>query len=159
MRRIIAGLVLGAGTQSCLHVLLRGHSGTLAQASDAQSGFSRGDHFGDASLGAAGEQRRDVLPHPGSANLARNAIRVLRCRELQDQDQMRLIDLRDSRREGARIDHELHPLPRRLDSRIGHGLAQTEVVDDNVQGVDAIAWSVRLTWARTRERSADEAAA
>jgi len=57
---------------------------------------------------------------------------------------VRLIDLGDTRRERARIDHELRPLPRRLDSRIGHGLAQTEVVNDNVQQVDAIAWSVSL---------------
>ena len=52
---------------------------------------------------------------------------------------MRLIDLRDTHRERARIDHELRPLPRRIDSRSGYGLAQTEVVDDNVQHVDAIA--------------------
>jgi hypothetical protein len=59
--------------------------------------------------------------------------------ELQNQDQVRLIDLRDTSRERAGVDHELHALPRPLDGRIGHRFAQTEVVDDNVQEVDAIA--------------------
>ena len=61
----------------------------------------RDDHFREAPLGVAGEQRPDVLPHPRAANLAGNAIGVLRCRELEDQDQVCLVDLCDPRRRGA----------------------------------------------------------
>jgi hypothetical protein len=50
----------------------------LAQASLVVSGFSRGDHFADAALRVAGEQRPDVPAHPRSANLTRHAIRILR---------------------------------------------------------------------------------
>jgi hypothetical protein len=75
----------------------------------------------------------------GSANFACDAIRVLGCRELENQDQVRLIDLRDTGREPACIDHELHSLLRCLDGRVRHRFAQTEVVDDNVHQVDAIA--------------------
>ena len=73
-----------------------------------------------------------MLSHPGRANFARDAIRVFRCRELQDQDQMRVIDLRNTRGERPRVDDKLHTLPRRLHGRIGHRFAQAEVVDDNV---------------------------
>ena len=45
---------------------------------------------------------------------------------------MRLIDLRDTGRERACIDRELHPLPHRLNGRVGYRLAKTEVVDDDV---------------------------
>jgi hypothetical protein len=94
------------------------HSGTLAHASFALLGFSRGDHFADAALGVASEQRPDVLSHPWSADLARNAIRVFRPGELEDQDQMGLIDLRDASRERTCIDDKPHTLPRCL-----HGCA------------------------------------
>ena len=57
---------------------------------------------------------------------------------------MCLIDLRDTGRESACIDHELHPLPRRFDGCIRHRFAQTEVVDDDVQRIDVIACSARL---------------
>lgn len=73
-----------------------------------------------------------MLSHPGRANFARDAIRVFCCRELQDQDQMRVIDLRNTRGERPRVDDKLHTLPRRLHGRIGHRFAQAEVVDDNV---------------------------
>jgi hypothetical protein len=114
------------------------------QPSGAPSDLGRGDHFGDASLGVAGEQRPDVLPHPRSANLTSDAVRVLRGREVEDQDQVCVVDPRETRCERACIDHELHPLPRRLNGRIGHRFAQTEVVDDNVQLVDVIACSAYL---------------
>jgi hypothetical protein len=73
-----------------------------------------------------------VLSYPGRANFARDAIRVSRCRELQNQDQMRVIDLRNTRGERPRVDDKLHTLPCRLHGRIGHRFAQAEVVDDNV---------------------------
>ena len=79
------------------------HERALGQARFAQSGLSRGDHFANAALRIAGEERADVLSHPGRANLARDAIRVFRCRELQDQDQMRVIDLRNTRGERPRV--------------------------------------------------------
>jgi hypothetical protein len=104
----------------------------LGQARFAQSGLSRGGHFANAALRIAGEERADVLSHPGRANFARDAIRVFRCRELQDQDQMRVIDLRNTRGERPRVDDKLHTLPRRPHGRIGHRFAQAEVVDDNV---------------------------
>ncbi len=63
---------------------------------------------------------------------------------------MRLIDLRDTRRERACIDHELHPLPRRLDGRIGDRFAQTEVVNDNVHNFEAIACSACLLRVHSR---------
>jgi hypothetical protein len=37
----------------------------------------RGDHLADAALGADGEERHDVLPHPGSADLACGTVGVL----------------------------------------------------------------------------------
>src|SRR5204863_3150977 len=80
----------------------------------------------------------------GSANFTRNAISILRCRELEDQNQMSLIDLRDTSRERACIDHELHPIPRRLDGRFRHWFTQTEVVDDDVQHTNATPWDVCL---------------
>ena len=80
-----------------------------------------------------------VLPHPWSPNFSGDAIRILRCRELENQDQVRLVDLRDTSRERACVDHELHAVPRRLNGRSRHRFAQTEVVDDNVQQLDAIA--------------------
>ena len=67
----------------------RGSLGGLAQPSVTPSSLGRGDHFGDAALGVAGEQRPDVFSHPRSTNLTRHAIRVLRRRELKDQDQVR----------------------------------------------------------------------
>ena len=73
-----------------------------------------------------------MLSHPGRANFARDAIRVFRCRELQNQDQMRVIDLRNTRGERPRVDDKLHTFPRRLHGRIGYRFAQAEVVDDNV---------------------------
>lgn len=57
---------------------------------------------------------------------------------------MLLIDLRGTRRERSCIDHELHSVPRGFDGCIRHRLAQTKVVDDNVQRVEAIARYVRL---------------
>ncbi len=54
---------------------------------------------------------------------------------------MRLIDLRDTSRERACIDCEPHPFPNRINGRLGYRFAKTEVVDDNVHRVDAIAWS------------------
>ena len=64
------------------------------------SGFSRGDHFADAAhYVSPARSGPDVLSHPWSADLARNAIRVFRPGELEDQDQMGLIDLRDASRE------------------------------------------------------------
>jgi hypothetical protein len=105
----------------------------------APSGLGGGNHFADAAIGVAGEQRSDVLPHPRSTDLAGDAIRVLRCRELENQNQVRLVDLRHPRRERTRIDHELHPRPRRVDGRIGDRFAQTEMIDHNVHDFDAIA--------------------
>ena len=78
------------------------------------SGFSRGDHFADAALGFAGEERPDVLSHPWSADFACDAIRVFRPGELEDQDQMCLIDLRDASRERTCIDNKPHTFPRCL---------------------------------------------
>ena len=84
------------------------------------SGFSRGDHFADAALGVASEERPDVLSHPWSAHVARNAIRVFRPGELEDQDQMSLIDLRDASRERACIDDKPHTRPRCLHGCVCH---------------------------------------
>ena len=55
-----------------------------------------------------------MLSHPWSADLARNAIRVFLPGELEDQDQMCRIDLRNASRERPRIDNKLHTLPRCL---------------------------------------------
>lgn len=49
---------------------------------------------------------------------------------------MPLVDLRHTGREGSRTDHQLNRFPQRLDGRIGHGLAQTEVIDDDMQEPD-----------------------
>jgi hypothetical protein len=124
--------------------LLRVYERALGQARVASSGLSRSDHFANTALRIAGEERPDVLSHPGSANLARDTNRVLGGRELEDQDQVRLIDLRDTSRERACIDHKLHPVPRRLDGSVGHRFAQTEVVDDNVQQLEVNACSAYL---------------
>ena len=45
---------------------------------------------------------------------------------------MPFVDLRDASRERARVNNELHPLPRRLDGRVGDRLAKAEVVDHDV---------------------------
>lgn len=97
----------------------------------------RGDDFADAPLGVAGKERPNVLSHPGPADFACDAIRILGGCELEDQDQVRLIDLRDAGSECPCIDHELHPLSRRLDGRVRHRLAEMEVVGDDVHQVDA----------------------
>ena len=54
---------------------------------------------------------------------------------------MLVIDLRDTSRDRACVDDKLHPLPGRLHGRIGHRFAQAEVVDDDVQEVEAIGCS------------------
>jgi hypothetical protein len=114
------------------------HCGTLAQPSVALSGRGRGDHVADAALGVGREQRPDVLAHPRPADLARHAVSVARLRELEDQDEVRLVDLRDASGECARIDREPHPLLQRLDGGVGDRSAKTEVVDDDVHGADPI---------------------
>ncbi len=120
--------------QSCGLTLTESHSlhpslmnrssdeSTLAQASFVLSSFSRGDHFAEAALGVAGEKRPDVLSHPGSAGLARDPIRVFRSVELEDQDQVCLVDLRDASRERTCIDDEPHALPRCLHGCVCHRL-------------------------------------
>jgi hypothetical protein len=133
-----------------------GHPRALAQPSVAPSGLGRGDHLGDAAVGVASEQRPDVLPHPRSANLASDAIRILRCRELKDQDQVRLIDLRDTRGERSCIDHELHPASGRFDGCIRQWFTQTKVVDNDVQPLDAIAYGVRVLRGSFRDTRAAE---
>jgi hypothetical protein len=82
-----------------------------------------------------------VLAHPWSANFPRDATRVFCCRELEDQNQMCVIDLRQTSRERACIHDELHPLACRLYRRIRHRFAQTKMVNHNVQALDAIASS------------------
>ena len=84
------------------------------------SGFSRGDHFADAALRVAGEERSDVLSHPRSAHIARDAISVFSRGELEDQDQMRLINLRDTSRERTCIDDKPHTRPRCLHGCVCH---------------------------------------
>ena len=73
-----------------------------------------------------------MLPHPRSANLARDAIGVVGSRELQDQDEVPVIDLRNTRGERSRIDNKPHSLTCRLHGRLRHRLSEAEVVDDNV---------------------------
>lgn len=92
----------------------------------------RGDHFADAALRVAGEQRPDVLAHPRSADLTRHAIRVLRRRELENQDQVRLVDLRDAGPECACSSREPYTLAQRLDGRVSYRIAQPKVIDDDV---------------------------
>ena len=73
-----------------------------------------------------------MLSHPWPADLARNAIRVFRPGELEDQDQMCLIDFRDASRERTCIDDKPHTLPRCLHGCVCHRVPEAEVVDDDV---------------------------
>lgn len=73
-----------------------------------------------------------MLSHPRSADFARDAIRVFRPGELEDQDQMCLIDFRHTSRQRTCVDDELHALPRRLHRRVGHRVTQAKVIDDEV---------------------------
>jgi hypothetical protein len=77
-----------------------------------------------------------VLSHPWSADLACNAIRVFRPGELEDQDQMCLIDLRDASRERTCIDNKPHTFLRCLHGCVCHRVTQAEVVDDDVHRAD-----------------------
>jgi hypothetical protein len=60
------------------------------------SGFGRGDHFADAAVGVTGKEWPDVLSHPRAANLLRDAIRILGGGEFENQDQLGLVDPRNS---------------------------------------------------------------
>jgi len=73
-----------------------------------------------------------VLPHPGSADLASDPIRVFGGLELQDQDEMPLVDLDDARSEGARVDDHPNSIRHRAQGRIGRRIPQAQVVDDDV---------------------------
>jgi limonene-1,2-epoxide hydrolase len=48
-----------------------------------------------------------------------------------------LVDLRHATGEPAGIDHEPHPVPKRLDRRIGERLAKPQMIDDHVHRADA----------------------
>lgn len=104
----------------------------------ASSGFCRGDHFAYAALRIACEERPDVLSHPRPADLPRDAVRVFRRGELEDQDQMPLGHFCDPSRERARIDDTLHPLRRCPHGPIRHRIAEVKMVDHHVHKVDLI---------------------
>jgi hypothetical protein len=98
----------------------------------------RCDHFADAALRVACEERPDVLSHPRPADLPRDAVRVFRRGELEDQDEMPLVHSCDPSRERACIDDKLHPLRRCLHGRIRHRIAEVKMVDHDVHKVDLI---------------------
>jgi hypothetical protein len=85
-----------------------------------------------------------VLAHPWSSNLARYAICVFRKRERENQDQVRIVNLRNMSREPARIDNMLHGLARFLHGRVCHRLTQVQVVDDDVHERDLTLSGIRL---------------
>jgi hypothetical protein len=80
-----------------------------------------------------------VLSHPGSANLAGDAIGVLRGGEHEKQYQMRPVDLRDVRLARTCVDNEVHGFSRRLHGGVGYWVAQIQMVDDHVHHATLIA--------------------
>ena len=116
----------------------------------SSSGLSGGEHFPDAAFRVAREERRDVLAHPRSSDLARNAIRVFRQGEPEDQDQVRIVNLCEVSREPAGIDNTLHSLPRCLHRRIRYWIAQMEVVDDDMHKPDPIPCGPYGLWRQSR---------
>ena len=110
----------------------------LALAEVLASGLRRGNHFADAALRVALEERPDVLSHPRPADLARDAIRIFRRGELEHQDQVSLVNLRDPSRERTRIDDKLHPLGGCPHGHVGQRVTEAEMVDHDVHEVDPI---------------------
>ena len=84
-----------------------------------------------------------MLSHPRSAHIARDATRVSSRGELEDQDQMCLINFRDTSRERTCIDDKLHTLPCRLHGDVGDRVPEAEMVDDDVHAADLIAAACR----------------
>ena len=80
-----------------------------------RSRLSRGDDLADAAFGASRKKGHDVLAHPWTAHLPRNAIRVLLGGELQDKDQVTLVDLDDAGGKPARRHDTLNDLRQSLD--------------------------------------------
>jgi len=91
-----------------------------------------------------------VLAHPRSSDLARNAICVFRQGEQEDEDQVRIVNLRNMSREPARIDNSLHGLASCLHRRVGHWVAQVQVVDDDVHEPDLTPWGHHVLWRHSR---------
>jgi hypothetical protein len=91
-----------------------------------------------------------VLAHPRSSDLARNAICVFRQGEQEDEDQLRIVNLRNMSREPARIDNSLHGLASCLHRRVGHWVAQVQVVDDDVHEPDLTPWGHHVLWRHSR---------
>lgn len=104
----------------------------LALGAAGSSGLGRGDHLTDAAVGVACEQRPNVLSHPRSSDRLRHAIRVARFGELEDQDDVPLVDLRDARRKCAGTDSKLDPLLQHLDGRSADWVTQSKMVDDEM---------------------------
>lgn len=91
-----------------------------------------------------------MLAHPRSSDLARNAICVFRQGEQEDEDQVRIVNLRNMSREPARIDNSLHGLASCLHRRVGHWVAQVQVVDDDVHEPDLTPWGHHVLWRHSR---------
>src|SRR5829696_3718873 len=101
------------------------------------SGLSCGDDFADAAFRAALEQGDDVLAHPGTAHLARDAIGVFCARKGEYQDQVLLADHRDVGSDPAGIDDALDDVLQLVSSRLRERVAQAQVVDDDMHAADA----------------------
>jgi len=78
-----------------------------------------------------------VLAHPRAADLARDAVGVLRTRELEDEDEMALIDLDDLSAQTAGAGDELHAFLESCERFLGERVTEAEVVDDHVHDSDA----------------------
>src|SRR5215207_7439868 len=101
------------------------------------SGLSCGDDFADPAFRAALEQGDDVLAHPGTAHLARDAIGVFCARKGEYQHQVLLADHRDVGSDPAGIDDALDDVLQLVSSRLRERVAQAQVVDDDMHAADA----------------------
>src|SRR5437762_7164597 len=90
--------------------------------------LSRSDDFADAAFGVAVEERCEVVAHPGAADFACDAISVLWRVEVEQQDEVRVVDLGHAGCEPACVDHLSRRVLECFPGRVGHGIAKVEVM-------------------------------